>query len=130
MSSPFAAFTNATIQFKIPTGAITFNSVGNRVVETSDIVIKAMLNPIRDAATLNQYVGDDENSELFSGYLTDPLTLPANFHPPIEGQATIETSVGIAQTGTFKLLPSSSSAYLVGLKIDFLNKVIGVFRHG
>lgn len=100
------------------------------MVETTNVEITAMLNPVRDAATVNYYVGDDDTAELMGGYLVAPLSLPVNLHPPIEGQALVETSVGVTRTGTFKLLPASGNPYLIGVGIDFLNRVNGVFRRG
>lgn len=130
MSSPFSPFENAVLHFDIPTGNFTINSVGNRVMEETQVEIRAMLKPVRNAAEVAYYLGDDQTAELMSGYLTNPLQLPTNLHPPAEGRATITTAVGKTETGTFELQPLSSSPYLTGLKINFLTKIIGVFRHG
>ena len=130
MSSPFAAFANATITFKVPTGIVSVNSVGNRVIETSLIVVKAMLKPVRDMAELNYYIGDDDSAELMSGYLTEPTSLPASLKPPTEGAIVITTALGRSESGTFKLMPRSQSPILAGVGIDYLNKVIGILRRG
>lgn len=129
-SSPFAAFQNAVLVFQVPTGAVKQNSVGNRVVETATLEIKAMLNPVADAAQIQQYIGDDDSAELMTGYLVSPLQLPFNLLPPIEGKATIKTNSGLFETGTFNLLPSSQSAYITGIGVKYLCKIVGVFRRG
>ena len=128
MSSPFVAFANATITFKVPTGIVSVNSVGNRVIETSLIVVKAMLKPVRDMAELNYYIGDDDSAELMSGYLTEPTSLPASLKPPTEGAIVITTALGRSESGTFKLMPRSQSPILAGVGIDYLNKVVGILR--
>lgn len=146
MSSPFAPFANAVLNFDLPTGEEYYNEVGNRVVQTTPVQLLVMLSPVRDAATVNQYVGDDQTSELMSGYLVSPLSMPENLTPPIEGTAEITTAIGgarhtlpdgtsgrmagVNKTGTFKLLPLTQSPYLVGLKIEFLTKVFGTFSYG
>lgn len=130
MVSPFAAFANATLTFNLPTGAATQNLMGNRVVQTSPKLFKAMLSPVRDTGEVNFYIGDDDVSELMKGYLVEPLSFPATLTAPIEGGATVETIIGTFKTGTFKLLPRSQSPYLTGLKIDFLTSIFGVFKRG
>ena len=130
MPSPFTAFTNATITFKLPTGVVSTNNLGNRVIETSLIVVKAMLKPVKDSATVNYYLGDDDSAELMSGYLTEPTTLPTYLKPPTEGAIVISTAVGRSEAGTFKLLPRSQSPILSSLNIDSLTKIIGIFRRG
>lgn len=128
MSSPFKSFENAVLIFQVPTGNVTTNSVGNRVVETGPVELKAMLKPVKDAAEVQFYVGDDETSELMSGYLTEPTVLPASVHPPIEGTCEVKTAIGVTRTGHFKLLPHTNNPYLVSLNIAFLSKIIGIFR--
>lgn len=130
MTSPFTTFANATLVFQLPTGVVTVNSVGNRVVETGPVEIKAMLKPVRDAAEVNYYVGDDATAELMSGYLVDPTSLPDNLHPPVEGKAEVITALGRTESGDFKLMPRSQSPYIQGVGIGFLNKVYGIFRRG
>lgn len=130
MSSPFTSFANAVLNFDLPTGEEYYNEVGNRVVQTSPVQLLVMLSPVKDAATVLQYVGDDQTSELMSGYLVSPLSMPENLTPPIEGTAEIETAIGVNKIGTFKLLPLTQSPYLVGLKIEFLTKVFGTFSYG
>lgn len=129
MTSSFKVFTNATLVFQVPNGIVTKNAMGNRVVQTAPVEIKAMLRPVRDAAQINYYVGDDETAELMTGYVTEPLP-PPSLHPPVEGKAMVKTAVGVIRNGSFKLLPNSQSPYLVGLKIDTLTKILGVFRCG
>lgn len=130
MSSPFTPFANAVLTFNLPTGEVSVNSVGNTVVVTTPLEFAAMLSPVRDTAEVNFYVGDDDVSELMKGYLVEPLSFPATLTAPIEGIAQVKTAIGITKTGTFKLLPVTQSPYLTGLKIEFLNKIRGVFRRG
>lgn len=130
MPSPFTPFENALLVFNIPTGAVTKNALGNRVSQTAAVEIRAMLKPVRDAAEVSYYIGDDDSAELMSGYLIAPLQLPANLHPPAEGKATIKTALGKTEVGTFELKPSSQSPYIAGAKVNFLCKIIGVFRRG
>lgn len=130
MSSPFTSFANAVLTFNVPTGNVTINLVGNRVVETSPLQFTAMLKPVKDAAEVSFYVGDDDVSELMKGYLVEPLVFPATLTAPIEGKAEVKTAIGVTKSGTFKLLPLTQSPYLTGLSIEFLTKVTGVFKHG
>jgi len=130
MPSPFSPFQNAILTFQVPTNIVTTNAVGNRVVQTTPVEILAMLKPVKNAAEVQRYLGDDSSAELMKGYLIEPLQLPANLHPPVEGTATIITALGITETGTFELQPLSQSPYLTGVKVDFLNKVVGIFRRG
>lgn len=130
MSSPFTPFANAVLTFNVPTGNVTINLVGNRVVETSPLQFTAMLKPVKDAAEVSFYVGDDDVSELMKGYLVEPLVFPPNLTAPIEGKAEVKTAIGVSKSGTFKLLPLTQSPYLTGLGIDFLTKITGVFRRG
>lgn len=130
MTSPFATFANAVLTFNLPTGQVSVNAVGNTVVVTSPLQFTAMLSPVRDTAEVNFYVGDDDVSELMKGYLVAPLSFPASLTAPIEGTCIVKTAIGITKTGTFKLLPVTQSPYLTGLKIDFLNRISGVFRRG
>lgn len=130
MSSPFATFANAVLTFNVPTGNVTVNTVGNRVVETSPLSFTAMLKPVKDTAEINYYVGDDDVSELLKGYLIEPLIFAPSLTAPIEGSAQIQTAIGTTKTGTFKLLPLTQSPYLTGLGIEFLTKIQGVFRRG
>lgn len=130
MPSPFAPFENALIVFDIPTGVVTKNALGNRVTQTAEVEIRAMLKPVKDAAEVQYYIGDDNTAELMSGYLTNPLRLPPNLHAPIEGRATIKTALGKTEVGTFELKPNSQSPYVMGVKMNFIHKIIGVFRRG
>lgn len=130
MVSPFAGFANATLTFNLPTGVVTSNAMGNRVVQTSPSAFTAMLSPVKDTGEVNHYLGDDDVSELMRGYLIEPLRFPVTLTAPIEGSATVETIIGTFKTGTFKLLPRSQSPYLTGLKIDFLTSIFGVFKRG
>lgn len=130
MPSPFAPFENALLVFQVPTNVVTKNALGNRVTQTAQVEIRAMLKPVKDTAIVNYYIGDDITSEVLSGYLTNPLQLPPNLHAPIEGRATITTGLGKTEVGTFELKPNSQSPYIMGAKIGFLNKIIGVFRRG
>lgn len=130
VASPFATFANATLTFNLPTGVVTTNLVGNRVVQTSPLAFTAMLSPVRDTGEINYYIGDDDVSELMKGYLIEPTIFPATLTAPIEGSAQVETVIGTFKTGTFKLLPRSQSPYLTGLKIEFLTSIFGVFKRG
>ena len=130
MVSPFSTFANATITFNLPTGVVTTNSVGNKVVQTSPLAFTAMLKPVRDTGEVNHYIGDDDVSELMKGYLIEPKSFPPTLTAPIEGSATVKTAIGVTKTGTFKLLPRSQSPYLTGLNIEFLTSIFGVFKRG
>lgn len=128
MISPLKFFENSYLSFQIPTGKTTFNNLGNRVVGMEPLTLRAKLNPLRDSAQVSQYVGDDETAELMQGYLTFPLILPAALKTPAEGRARIEVARGRWEEGDFELKTLTQSAYKVKCKIDYLNKIIGVFR--
>lgn len=130
MISPFKYFENARLVFQAPTGEVRQNSLGNRVVGMEPVEIRAMLNAVRDSAQVSQYIGDDETAELMQGYLTFPLILPAALKTPTEGRARIEVARGRWEEGDFELKTLTQSSYKVKHKIDFLNKIVGVFRRG
>lgn len=126
--SPFKQFENARLTFQLPTGKFTLNKVGNRVQEVGPVEIRAMLRPSKNLVQINYYVGEDQTSELLTGYLTEPLTMPRYLHPPADGEAEIKTAIGITRKGTLKILPNTQSPYIMGTDIPFLTKILGVFR--
>lgn len=126
--SPFKHYENALLRFQIPTGKVVVNRVGNRVQEVEPVEVRAMLRPSKNLVQINYYVGEDQTSELLTGYLTEPLTMPRYLHPPADGEAEIKTAIGITRKGTFKMLPNTQSPYIMGTDIPFLTKILGIFK--
>lgn len=127
-NSPFEGFDNAVLHFQVPTGTYTTNALGNRVPQYSNITIRAVLRTVRNIAQIQYYLGADEAAELMQGYLVDPLNLSDNLHAPVEGEAEIKIATGIIESGTFRLLPEIQSPYLVGTRINMVNKITGIFK--
>lgn len=130
MVSPFSTFANATLTFEVVAVTGTVDEFGNKEFAPTALTFRAMLSPVKDTAQVNYYVGDDDVSELMSGYLVEPTLFPDTIASPTEGIAEVKTQVGVIKTGTFKLLPMSQSPYLMGVNIDFLTKIQGVFTSG
>ncbi len=134
MASPFKGFENSTITFKVSDGTYITNSVGNRRLDTVDLIIKAVLKPayytIVQSYTkeIQQFAGVDSHAVLLEGYLVDPQTYPSEVQFLAEADATIKTAKGKEETGRFKLLPIVQSPYVIGVKIDIITPIRGIFR--
>lgn len=84
MPSPFAGLAeNATMIFKIPSGAVTYDEVGNAVQGTTNVTVSVYLKKDERTSTprLPQLPGVDESAFYCSGFCVDPMILPASVAP-------------------------------------------------
>jgi len=125
--SPFTKYANATITFQIPTGSYTIDPVtGNPTSSTTATTVKAILNPSK--ADPKYYEGADESWEVLEGYWVDPLTPPAGIVPGMVGTATVTTSIGLAVSGSFRLLPITQDPFVIGANVTIISPIKGLFR--
>lgn len=134
MTSPFLGFENATLTFKVADG-FTINSVGNRIPNTVDVIIKAVLKESTSSSDISKYAqeiqqfaGADGRARLLEGYLVDPQVYPEGVKFLAEADIVIASSLGQEETGRFKLLPVFQSPYVVALNIDLITPIRGIIR--
>lgn len=135
MTSPFAGFDNAILTFKVSDGTFTINALGNRIPNVINAIIKAVLKEststsdvTKYAQEIQQFAGADGRARLLEGYLVDPLTYPDGVKFLAEADIVIATSLGVEETGRFKLLPILQSPYVVASNIGFITPIKGIIR--
>ncbi|MBD2437340.1 hypothetical protein [Nostoc sp. FACHB-110] len=135
MTSPFTGFDNSVLTFQIAGGTYTTNTLGNRIPATIPTIIKALLKPVTDsgaveryAKEIQQFAGADGFASLLEGYLVLPTTYPQGVEFLMEADIEIMVALGKPETGRFKLLPITQSPYVVGMGIDIVTPIKGIFR--
>lgn len=80
MSSPFSGIAeNATLIFYVPTGSLSYDSLGNAVAATAPIpiVVKLKTQSAYQVARTEKQPGIDEAAILFEGICINPMILDA-----------------------------------------------------
>lgn len=135
MTSPFTGFENTTLTFQIADGSHKTNAIGNYIPSTTPTIIKALLKQTTDSSAveryakeIQQFAGADGYASLLEGYLVLPATYPQGVEFLMEADAEIMAALGKPETGRFKLLPITQSPYVVGMGIDIVTPIKGIFR--
>ncbi len=91
MSTPFAAYANATLTFQRAIAAPTVDALGNQSVQTEDFVVTAYLKEIvpRAGGNLSPFDGGTDTSSRVEGRLVEPTSLPADIVPGVRAIAVI-----------------------------------------
>ena len=106
MATPFSAFANATITFKIPDGPIVTDAYGNDATPLVDWEATAMLNQ-QSKPTNSEFQSQFSQETIYvEGRLIEPKTLPSTIQPEQIGTASID---GIDYE--FRYLPAIASSY-------------------
>lgn len=114
MPSPFAGYTNSTLQFSIPSGELlTDPATGNRYPGAISTTISAFLKSDKSRDQNNLYYpGLDESEERLSGYATNPTLLPVGVGHLSRAWATITDPVTKrTKSGYFTLYRGTPSPF-------------------
>lgn len=127
MTSPFASFQNAVLEFQVATGTLVPDSKGNLRPGTTTLEVGAMLQQRRDP-NREPRPGVDTSSIWVEGYITSiagqsSLVLPSSITPDSPCAATWE-----GRQGRFYLEFTARSPYLSALQIDLVEKIRGYFQ--
>lgn len=133
--SPFKNYANAIITIKGIVTGYTTSPTGNRIPNTTDLTFKALLESVtsnsqsieRLAVDIKTYVGGDVATELLAGYLVEPLQFPNSVKLPVNAEVAL-TMFGKETKGSLYILPVIESPWLSYTKIDYLNRIVGVFK--
>ena len=127
MSSPFTPFSNALLTFTVPGVGSTTDAMGNPVPVSTTVVYKALLRPdLRK--NLEPLPGLDQDQLLLRGWLVDPLTLPDGVGAGTVVTCALTEAPGTTTTGEFTILNVLQNPFVMGVGINFLSGVRGIFR--
>jgi hypothetical protein len=126
MSSPFADSANAQIFFRVPTSSMVEDKNGNLAPAEIEQRIVALLIPSTPSPRIK--AGMDEFDEYLKGYLVEPLEMPVNISPLMEGRIVRRMSSSTEIEGTFRLLPQAQSPFLISTGVQGVFKISGLFR--
>lgn len=127
-TSPFASAANAVLIFKVPTGELTVDGNGNPVPSSSEVTVLALLRP--GTPGVSNQSGIDEVTEEMSGYLVEPLELPAGIDYLSEpAEAEIKTSKSGVLKGSFKLLPVTQNPFVLSAGVEGLFEIRGLLSY-
>lgn len=124
MSSPFAAFANATLRFQVASSALVIDANGNPRPGTAVVEVTAMLKQARDPKR-EPRPGVDSSSIWLEGYLIAPSPLPGIVTPDSPCAITWQ-----GRSGRFFLEFTAVNPYLDALGINLVNKLRGYFQPG
>ena len=110
MRSPLHRLDNAKLWIESPTYEMVYDDDGNPYYEKTTIVYNAYCKQTTRTGT-TEFPGMNVKSLFITGFLTDPLDLPATVNFPLEVDAVID---GIK--GRLELLPMLSSPSKAHLK--------------
>lgn len=88
MSTPFQAFANATITFKVPIDSGTKGATGNKEFKTEDLVVTAWIKQARNPNPENTGAGNIEETYV-TGKCITPNRLPDTILPETIADAVI-----------------------------------------
>ena len=128
--SPFHDYANALI--KIPTSVLGegLDKYGNQLVTQSFTEYQCILEPAKADTVATQYMpGKNSNTIYLKGYLVNPLEFPSSISFPCDCEMEMKMGPGYVQEGRIRLIYPVSDPYLLGEKIDIINKVVGWFYY-
>lgn len=123
---PYMGPPNLILTYKVQSGAIVIDSMGNQTLTTQDVIVKASVTKDRTPVELEQ-AGADLSQIKVKGRLVEPRLMPSNITLEMMADAELDiTGTGSAIKGTFRLIPTVQSRFA---QVDMVmgSKVSGIF---